>query len=165
MIVWVSQQASLSWGTAPGCWEVASGKWVCQWCAKLRVLRNPAMASGKWVCQWRAKLQVLRSQTDWHDHVIMSARCSDITSGSPLWKDLTPSIFPLLVSAPSSCRTGDLNSCPPDLELGVLTKLLASLSVSAGFSTHRRLLVTCFRPVANVTGKRFNKDQKFCQTT
>ncbi len=31
-----------------------------------------------------------------------------------------------LVSAPSSCRTGDLNSCPPDLELGALTKWLAS---------------------------------------
>ena len=31
-----------------------------------------------------------------------------------------------LVSAQSSCRTGDSNSCPPDLELGTLTKLLAS---------------------------------------
>jgi hypothetical protein len=26
-----------------------------------------------------------------------------------------------------TCRTGDLNSCPPDLELGALTKWLASL--------------------------------------
>ncbi len=31
-----------------------------------------------------------------------------------------------LVSAPSSCRTGDSNSCSPDLELGALTKWLAS---------------------------------------
>ncbi len=31
-----------------------------------------------------------------------------------------------LVSAPSSRLTGDLNSCPPDLELGALTKWLAS---------------------------------------
>jgi hypothetical protein len=31
-----------------------------------------------------------------------------------------------LVSAPSSCRTGDVNSCPPDLELGAVTKWLAS---------------------------------------
>jgi hypothetical protein len=34
-----------------------------------------------------------------------------------------------LVCAPSSCRTGDLNSRPPDLELGALTKWLASLLV------------------------------------
>ncbi len=44
-----------------------------------------------------------------------------------------------LGSARSSCRTGDLNSFPPDLELGALTKWLASrccsLSVLAGFST------------------------------
>jgi hypothetical protein len=35
--------------------------------------------------------------------------------------------FTLLVSAPSSCRTGDSisNSCPPDLELDVLTKWIA----------------------------------------
>jgi hypothetical protein len=35
-------------------------------------------------------------------------------------------VLPLLVSAPSSCRIGDSNSCPPDLELGALTKWLAS---------------------------------------
>jgi hypothetical protein len=43
-----------------------------------------------------------------------------------VWKDLTPRVFPLLVSATSSCRTGDSNSCPPDLELGALTKWLAT---------------------------------------
>ncbi len=31
-----------------------------------------------------------------------------------------------IVSAPNSCHTGDPNSCPPDLELGALTKWLAS---------------------------------------
>ncbi len=42
-------------------------------------------------------------------------------------------------NAPSSCRTGDSNSSPPDLELGALIKWLAAdagLSVSAGFSTY-----------------------------
>jgi len=34
-------------------------------------------------------------------------------------KDLTPRVFPLLVSAPSSCRTGYSNSCHPDVELGL----------------------------------------------
>ena len=30
------------------------------------------------------------------------------------WKDLTPRVFPLFIySAPSSCRTGDSNSCLP----------------------------------------------------
>jgi hypothetical protein len=38
--------------------------------------------------------------------------------------------FHFLVSAPSPCRTGDLNSCPPDLELGALTKWLASRVVN-----------------------------------
>jgi hypothetical protein len=41
-----------------------------------------------------------------------------------LWKDLNPRVFPILVSAPGSCRTGDSNSCPPDLELGALSKCL-----------------------------------------
>ncbi len=43
-----------------------------------------------------------------------------------LQKDLTPRVIPLLVSAPSSCRKGDSNSCPSDLKLGALTKWLAS---------------------------------------
>ncbi len=34
--------------------------------------------------------------------------------------------FHFLVSAPSSCHTGDSNSYPPDLKLGALTKWLAS---------------------------------------
>ena len=29
------------------------------------------------------------------------------------WKDLTPRVFHFLVSTPSSCRTGDSNSCLP----------------------------------------------------
>ncbi len=37
-----------------------------------------------------------------------------------------PGSFPLSVSAPSSRRIGDSNSCPPDLKLGALTKRLAS---------------------------------------
>ncbi len=37
---------------------------------------------------------------------------------SRMWKGLTPRVFPLLVGAPSSCCTGDSNSCPPNLELG-----------------------------------------------
>ncbi len=37
-----------------------------------------------------------------------------------------PGSFPLSVSAPSSRRIGDSNSCPPDLELGILAKCLAS---------------------------------------
>ncbi len=50
-------------------------------------------------------------------------------------EDLTPRVFPLLVRAPSSCHIWDSNSCPPDLELGALTKWLASRMlfwVSAG---------------------------------
>ncbi len=43
-----------------------------------------------------------------------------------LQKDLAPRVFPLLVTASSSRRIGDSNSCPPDLELGSLTKWLAS---------------------------------------
>jgi hypothetical protein len=39
---------------------------------------------------------------------------------------LVERVFPLLVSAPSSCLTADSNSCLPDLELGALTKWLAS---------------------------------------
>jgi hypothetical protein len=39
----------------------------------------------------------------------------------PESKDLS-----ILVSAQSSRHTGDSNSCPPDLELGTLTKWLAS---------------------------------------
>ncbi len=39
-----------------------------------------------------------------------------------MYKDLTPCVFPLLVSALSSFRTGDLKSCPPDLEFSALTK-------------------------------------------
>ncbi len=35
-------------------------------------------------------------------------------------------VFPLLVSAPSSCRIGNSKPCPPDLELGTLTKWLPS---------------------------------------
>jgi hypothetical protein len=48
--------------------------------------------------------------------------------GGRLWRGDSPAL--------SSCRTWDSNSCPPDLELGALTKWLnASLNVSAGFST------------------------------
>ncbi len=46
--------------------------------------------------------------------------------------------FHFLVNAPSSRRIGDSNSRPPDLELGALTKWLASrmlVWVLAGFST------------------------------
>jgi hypothetical protein len=43
-------------------------------------------------------------------------------------KDLTSTVFQFLVSAQSSFRIGDLNSCPSDLELGALTKWLASRS-------------------------------------
>ncbi len=64
--------------------------------------------------------------TVWHDHVIMPAAYSDITSGSPLSKDLTPRAFPHLVSALSSCGIGDSYSCSPDVELCPLTKWLPS---------------------------------------
>ncbi len=37
-----------------------------------------------------------------------------------------PRVFILLVSAQSSRRIGESNSCPPDLELGALTKWQAS---------------------------------------
>ncbi len=46
---------------------------VTQLCRAIRQVSLPA-----------AKLRALRSQTDWHDHVITPATCSDITSGSPL---------------------------------------------------------------------------------
>ncbi len=42
--------------------------------------------------------------------------------GIYLWEDLTPKVFPLFVSAPSSRRIRDSNSCPQDLELGSLSK-------------------------------------------
>ncbi len=86
------------------------------------------------------------------------ASCQHITSLLPpsqkrqlLWPpSLTKIIWcrktwPLstLVSAPSSCRTGDSNSCPLNLKLGALTKWLASrtlVCVSRQASLHSSLL-------------------------
>ncbi len=61
---------------------------------------------------------------------------------SVLWKDLTPRVFPLLVSAPSPCRTGDSNSCPPVLELGALTKWLVKCH-AASVTQPDRLTWSC----------------------
>ncbi len=112
MLVWVSRQASLHSslhvGIALVCREVVSGKWVCQWRAKLWVLHNPAVASGKWVCQASESVTSVMQpdRLAWScDHVgVTTVKRPD----------------PLLVSAPSSCHTGDSNSCPP--ELYALTK-------------------------------------------
>jgi len=69
-------------------------------------------------------LWVLHSQTDCLLHVrhgMISDHVGVPTCG--LWKDLTPKIF--AVSAPNSIYAGNSN-CPPDRELGSLTKGLAS---------------------------------------
>ncbi len=50
-------------------------------------------------------------------------------------KDLTPRVFPFLVSAQSSRHIGDSKSCPPELELSTLTKWLASQCQSVGLGT------------------------------
>ncbi len=92
------------------------------------------MVSGKSVCQASESVNDVPScecyaarQTDM---IIWSCR------GHHCRKTWPPIVFPLLVNAPSSRLIGDLNSRPSDLELGALTKWLASqmlVWVSAGF--------------------------------
>ncbi len=58
----------------------------------------------------------------------------------------------------SQCCIGDSNSRPPDLKLGAITKWLASLSITAGFSTHlgfsriNHVIARAFRAKDNVIG-------------
>ncbi len=109
---WVSQQASLHSslkyraGTALGCREVASGKWV---------YRASVFASDMPSCKHYTARQTVcymsgMTWSRWGHH------CRKTWPQEP---------FHFSISTLSSRHTGDLNSCSQNLELGVLTKWLA----------------------------------------
>ncbi len=117
MLVWVSRQAPSSVLVLP-----PVPFWFCTWAWFSREVLS-AVASGKWVCQWHAKLRAFRSQTDWSRHP-----CAQTSrQGHHCRKTWPQGSSHFLVSALSFHSIGDSHSCPLDLELVVLTKWLASL--------------------------------------
>ncbi len=117
MLVWVSRQASLQ------C-SLQYGLCYCTWTWFSREVLS-VMASGKWIAR-QVSLPVTYQDASIRQPDKLTWSC-DYASHvlrhhveSPLWKDLTPGVFPLLVRAPRSCRI------TPYPELGALTKLLAS---------------------------------------
>jgi hypothetical protein len=89
------------------CREVASGKGVCQ---------ASEFASDMPRCERYAARQTV-CYMDRHDMIKLGFTTVERTE---------PKDLPTLVSVPSSHNTGDFNSRLSDLELGALTKWLAS---------------------------------------
>jgi hypothetical protein len=106
MLVYFSAGSSTVLPPVPG--------WYCTWAWFSKEVLSGTM---------QVSLQLMR-QTGCALHVrhdMISDHIGVTTVERPDPKDLFT-----LVSAWSSRHTGDSNSCPPDLELGVLTKWLAS---------------------------------------
>ncbi len=125
MLVWVSRQASLhsSLQYCVGVLHLGVEKCVgkvslpltCQAASVTQLCRGVGQVSLPVTCQAASIMQPdkLTWSCDHASHVLRHH------AGVTTFSQCT-----------SSCRTGDSNSCPPDLEIGTLTKWLASVWVS-----------------------------------
>jgi hypothetical protein len=152
MLVWVSRQASLysSLQYLVGVLHLGVEKWhrESESAGQMSLPVTCQAASLSLLCCGIGQVSLPVTCHAVSDHMILPVtRAQTSRPGHHCRKTWPQGSFHLLVSAPRSCHTGDSNSCPPDLELGALTRSLGS------------------RCWSECLGKFFYKLMKLCKPT